>query len=544
MTVKHNMAARCRCGKFVGQAGVHTGSCTHDPPQTRPVAPSAQNIKAEPSNQNTLGRWDTMVDMVENSGAGSTNPQMLGNSEEPLWNDDDVAVLWELRYGTADDDPKRSAENLRVFVDETWKYNPDAVARIISAQRWDVKGYFLADPRISADAAVAVAGTLGHTEDDQLVRTYSAVNPLLPDEVKQSYIREGDVSTLNELVEADALSGRMMVEMLDAVRQGRWKQEDGNTVRSEIAAWMLESFTSSSHAPGWFLEYAAHCDLLDSCDSEEKLRVLISVAANPNTPGGVLSDMVNRDGCPEEILGAVADNCAASETLLTQLYNNGDAGLHVLAALARNPATPARILDTLVRQEMFAADAAKQEQIDEKIVLDLLDEPSPRMDVALSFLRRANMSEQAENEMLNIRTVVDDYATMSIFAQKPYISDSALARLAQHDDERVADTAARRIRVRERQGLEMDLLWACSQSNGWAADTVSESDSSPGFIVAKVAGNGNFLVRGRALNNPACPVETIWEVVETERDGWLRERAAKAFWERTRGEDLPPDGWR
>ena len=40
MTVKQKQYTGCRCGKFVGQAGVHTGSCTHDPPQTRPVAPS------------------------------------------------------------------------------------------------------------------------------------------------------------------------------------------------------------------------------------------------------------------------------------------------------------------------------------------------------------------------------------------------------------------------------------------------------------------------------------------------------------------------
>ena len=38
------------------------------------------------------------------------------------------------------------------------------------------------------------------------------------------------------------------------------------------------------------------------------------------------------------------------------------------------------------------------------------------------------------------------------------------------------------------------------------------------FIVAKVAGNGNFGAWA-GVEQSRCPVETIWEVVETERTG-------------------------
>ena len=90
-------------------------------------------------------------------------------------------------------------QNLRVFVDETWKYNPDAVARIISAQRWDVKGIFLPTREsLQMRRSLLQGNVRAHRRRPKLGKTYSAVNPLLPDEVKQSYIREGDVSTLNE----------------------------------------------------------------------------------------------------------------------------------------------------------------------------------------------------------------------------------------------------------------------------------------------------------------------------------------------------------
>ena len=444
----------------------------------------------------------------------SDNPNATEAILERLLEDAEEYLLREVALN-----PQASASIL-----ERLAGNSDAEVRLAVAENLNAPLERLAGDS-DAEVRLAVAGNPNAPEklrtrlleelaagSDVEVRTQMARDPQTPiyllEKLAPEVTYDGMWTRVEEYLGRTPPSLRQSIEELLAISSSAshlifWLQQDKAFREPILRAWERvaeqmseEQLQKLERVPGLIrgrllgkrpelLPLYGLLTLLSKILEGEEISILKALAGNPRTPAKIL-----------ESLG--------------QIYPHSDFGNSILVALAKNPSAPAKVLETLGRLDR------ESYRDNWRVIIALADNPAVPEGQRLEYLEEA--------------IACDRRGIYEAIAKNPNTPIFILERLAELAPGLVPDVATN-------PNAPVSILKLAARSTeNWVLENVAENPNTPPDILAKLALKGESGVREAVLKHPALDSLAVYRIqLQLEE----REKNKEAYEAMARRRDSP-----